>query len=700
MNEIVEAAQPSTSEPQAAMNATDNAKSFADKPKSFLESIKPQPGDKTPCCRFAKALLKWIWNFMITQRQLIVIVAIAGLVAWGICILWGWYWTGAIVFNPSYYYALPKKELLLIIAIATLGIMVVIYALIMQHARSARLDCSMIESNMNQLDRLWLDDKQLKALREEEGREWRKEQMEKIESDVAGRIIVANTQLVSCFAERNLSPFLSKFSKEEFKMLRFLLKLLEKRGLCPSVASNFEQDYDVKQFRNCNGNKPIPVTSDGKTSYEILSSYTLLEHSINVATIIIEEIKSRTNTSSILMPKAIIIALAHDIGKIAKSPNNSAINKEEVDSVQVLDKVAVSTDHPFISGMIIQERFPNYPHIEEVVTLVQEHHVPVDKNASLYAQALKAADKKARRQEMSAWFKKHYGTDTHPDPYQVVTLDPIEPKGKTDNGNNKDKDKEKYKDTNTDSNKDEETRSPSFIQYDERGAQSPFGLPSDIQEEQIDVEKRETANKTIAQISAASRQNDINDANQIGAREIAAVKRINAKANSFGKTTTPDRIPVSEEDKRLRMIPFDLSAYERALLSAIAKMPVTINVREGVVAALDISVIPFNETLLVSFSRVLYAFRKVLPETRLDQNDFAQMAHYAIEEWRKQGIVVDIGVTYFTRKYEYYYDGRLENVSLVPFSMNGLMINAYERLELAKKHPLFNQIANMTFARK
>jgi hypothetical protein len=61
--------------------------------------------------------------------------------------------------------------------------------------------------------------------------------------------------------------------------------------------------------------------------------------------------------------------------------------------------------------MIIKERFPEYNDIDELVSIVQEHHLPIDKGASICAATLKAADQKARREEIKRWFIKTYGKE-------------------------------------------------------------------------------------------------------------------------------------------------------------------------------------------------------------------------------------------------------------------------------------------------
>jgi hypothetical protein len=96
---------------------------------------------------------------------------------------------------------------------------------------------------------------------------------------------------------------------------------------------------------------------------------------------------------------------------------------EKIDASSVIDEVAKVTDHPYLSAMIIKERFPEYVNIDEIVSIVQEHHLPIDKSGSICAQALKAADQRARREEIKRWFIKTYGSEAKSvDPYLNLTI--------------------------------------------------------------------------------------------------------------------------------------------------------------------------------------------------------------------------------------------------------------------------------------
>jgi hypothetical protein len=90
--------------------------------------------------------------------------------------------------------------------------------------------------------------------------------------------------------------------------------------------------------------------------------------------------------------------------------------------------------------------------------------------------------------------------------------------------------------------------------------------------------------------------------------------------------------------------------------------------------------------------------RSVVLDESLEDDDYTKMAHYAISEWRARDIVVNIGVGYSTRKFQYSNDGREESVALAPFTPEKLMIGMQEKMEEASLRPLYQQITNLRYA--
>jgi hypothetical protein len=85
-----------------------------------------------------------------------------------------------------------------------------------------------------------------------------------------------------------------------------------------------------------------------------------------------------------------------------------------------------------------------------------------------------------------------------------------------------------------------------------------------------------------------------------------------------------------------------------------------------------------------------------------DRNDYSAMARYAIEEWRKNDVVLHVGESYYSKKYEYNLeslDGRRAIISMIPFSIEALGLNASDLEERAKAHPLYELIVDLKPAR-
>ncbi|MDR2151492.1 MAG: HD domain-containing protein [Helicobacteraceae bacterium] len=717
----------------------------------------------TPCCKYVKAFVKWVWRFLFSGRRLLLnFIILPALTAYVICLLWGYYVANVWVFNPIYYADLPQKEKLMVICVGAFMLFVVAYALVMQHARSARLDCSIRNAHIAKLAKLWLNEEQLQARVEAANEAWKQERLAQIEKEVADRTLVVSTEIVGRYIKERLAPYLSKFSKVEIEILRFLFNLLEKKGGVPSVASKFKNDYDIKQFEKCNGSKPIPVTSDGKTSYEILAKYSLRSHSISVASIIIDEVISRTDSYSTSMPRAVIAALAHDIGKIEKS-----------DIASINDEVAKVTDHPYLSGMIIKERFPEYVNIDELVLIVQEHHLPIDKGASICAAALKAADQKARREEIKEWFVKTYGKEAKsPDPYMSLGVADNKSGGSGQDDGDSDRGKQTNQNAQSNKNADDgdratsnnQTNQPEYatnapkpimtaeyqggslqpnIEYysglEDREGGDPASDFGDSSRQNRDTDYDDYADSYTGegetQTNYGDRANtewlhpDLDDygdrrgdldgdyqaSADRAAHSLTATSKTpnktksngaNAKSKSaktskskFGETKTP-KYPQSDDYRRLE---FDLPSCETTILDRLRTEPIVIE-RSGAnmfVPVLNIVSVPYENCLLVSFARLAGLIGGLFEGDRDGDRDFGAMTRYAVDEWRKRDIVLLVGEGYSTRKFEYLYDGEQRKViNLIPFSLDALMLSADDLIDRAKQHPLYSLISDFKMTKR
>lgn len=143
-----------------------------------------------------------------------------------------------------------------------------------------------------------------------------------------------------------------------------LLQLLDVKGKCPSVV---------------NKNKSEPEKGFSAEVYRALKKIPLYEHSVNVA----REIITLVPAGSPMVPKAVIAALAHDIGKLP----------------QYHEKMYVTGDHAFI-GVTVLNRIVGFMELHyagEIIEAVKSHHRNPEEQLG---QLLKSADQTSRRKEM------------------------------------------------------------------------------------------------------------------------------------------------------------------------------------------------------------------------------------------------------------------------------------------------------------
>ncbi|MFZ5572902.1 MAG: HD domain-containing protein [Thermodesulfobacteriota bacterium] len=163
-----------------------------------------------------------------------------------------------------------------------------------------------------------------------------------------------------------------------------LLVLLDREGDCSSIARRYD---DPKT-----GNAPKDVESaewqvNQPDAYDILSrNVSLLEHTLNVASILIEKRKKERKDVQMEMGRLLLVALGHDIGKIPSKARDR-----------------FHKDHFLISHAILNEMMPaDYPSREEILMAVRDHHFPSASTGSLLAD-LKAADHQARQLELKTY---------------------------------------------------------------------------------------------------------------------------------------------------------------------------------------------------------------------------------------------------------------------------------------------------------
>lgn len=215
----------------------------------------------------------------------------------------------------------------------------------------------------------------------------------------AGNVVVSQKETIPVLYLKNFNQertreFVSKymeknirfFPQEKLEIIFELLKIIETDAInVPSVASKFKNDPERT------GNYQAVVTPDGKRSYDIFKEITLYEHTINVAEKAIEFLKDKDPISfETIMCDGIIVALAHDIGKLHKIKQ---FNKEYP------DEILTQNPHQAISKMFFSETWPGYISIEDAI---YNHHSAPNSTA-LLTRMIIAADKEARKMEQLNW---------------------------------------------------------------------------------------------------------------------------------------------------------------------------------------------------------------------------------------------------------------------------------------------------------
>lgn len=192
------------------------------------------------------------------------------------------------------------------------------------------------------------------------------------------------------FFDRHIKPSLSFFPPEKLSIIIELLKILEHDGIdSPSVARAFSKDPEKT------GSFKSPVTASGLTSYDIFYKINLYEHTMNVADEAVKYIIRKDKiTYETVLCDAIIVALAHDIGKLGKI---------KLYGTEYNSDILKNNPHNHISKLFFSESWPGYELIEEAIF---SHHSAPKSNALLTRMIIEA-DKEARKMELEAYMQKN-----------------------------------------------------------------------------------------------------------------------------------------------------------------------------------------------------------------------------------------------------------------------------------------------------
>jgi len=165
-------------------------------------------------------------------------------------------------------------------------------------------------------------------------------------------------------------------------VIREILSLLDTEGDCPSVVNT----------------KGEPEGLIAKNTFDALAQIPLYKHALNVAEHMIKAFRG----SASMLPKVLITALGHDLGKLPSARR----------------RLYSMGDHPIISITILEglAGYKELPFKDEISKAILEHH-RVTKG--MLAEKLKEADHASRRMEMSG-VAKEIASDESSQPEQNI----------------------------------------------------------------------------------------------------------------------------------------------------------------------------------------------------------------------------------------------------------------------------------------
>lgn len=302
--------------------------------------------------------------------------------------------TGEIYFDHTLLLEILRQNIgYLLLAVVILFFLLVAVAKYYVWVLGQRKNCQVQYVDLEQIAKDWIAYETIeKNIRQKLAEE--KKQPEQAAApaafDLSAWMLEISMEPTRAFVKSVVSPALGKLNPFESRIIFELLLMLEKDGQIPSVASLYENDPEKMVYAG------KEITLSGKTSYQILKEYTLYDHTMRVARIMDTMLKEKNSANySLLVGRAMIVSLAHDIGKIIVKSKDARI-KEEMYRLN---------PHEQMSAIIMQTLYPDYPYIQNVVSAIKSHHIA--KPQGDLASMLKEADKKAREEEISLWLIKH-----------------------------------------------------------------------------------------------------------------------------------------------------------------------------------------------------------------------------------------------------------------------------------------------------
>lgn len=241
----------------------------------------------------------------------------------------------------------------------------------------SRKNCVVQEVDLKEIAKIWLEAEDYKkAIEEAIKKELPRENKKEVQI------------IISSFKEdrsKKLFEFINEkseyFSDLGIKIAKDLIEILENNP-AKSVASLYKGDTNFKDYKKL-------VVGD-KTSYDVLSEVSLYTHSMNVVEEIIEIVEGKEE-ANLYYEKAIIAALAHDIGKLRALQEYSE---------KITADLFKNAPHNVISALFLREKYPEYK--KDVIEAIEFHHGPI-KPKNYVLMMLKEADKRAREKEIEKW---------------------------------------------------------------------------------------------------------------------------------------------------------------------------------------------------------------------------------------------------------------------------------------------------------
>lgn len=257
--------------------------------------------------------------------------------------------------------------LLVVIVVLVLSVCV-LYVL----SRNRKLEAQQIEVSLEELASIWLKKEEVvqESVKEVE------KQVEEIKQDNKTVSVSQSVSMLQKYYDELIRPYEHLFVQQKVDdVLRKIIDMLDKHGNVPSVV------IDVKD------NESVDII----TVRENLAQVSLMEHTFNVVRNMISIVKQNYSDPDNFIPQSVIVALAHDIGKIPELRLSGVYN---------------SYDHQVVSANWLAEQFigKDVWWAQQAVVAVRDHHY---KSKDTLTQLLKQADMQARQTELVSYTKQY-----------------------------------------------------------------------------------------------------------------------------------------------------------------------------------------------------------------------------------------------------------------------------------------------------